>query len=357
MRSDVSRPFRFTRSVPSPMQRTTRERVRVVVADPMAKGGLRELERHFQVSYLPEIAESEWWSHLGDASAVVVRKFSVDADTLDRLPHVEAVVKHGAGVDNIDVDAATRRGVAVLSTPGVGAAAVAEHAVMLALMVCRRARDLHDAVVDGRFEAREDWRLTEIEGKTVGIVGFGSIGRHVARIFRDGFGAAILAYDPAVDAKSPDLRLAEMATLDDLLASADVVTVHAPLTAETRHMIGARELALMKPRAALVNTARGGLIDERALVTALRDGKLAGAGLDVFEQEPPDAHNELLALPNVICSPHIAGLTAEAADRLSQAAAAAVVAILARSDRLDGLLNPEYARHRSDSRTVRNPRR
>lgn len=320
----------------------------VVVTEPIAESGLEDLRRHFEVAYLPGLDEARAAASLARASGVLVRTSPIDGDLLERLPAVQVIVKHGAGVDNIDIDAATRRGIAVLSTPGVGAVAVAEHAVMLILMTCRRAVELDAAVRSGAFEVRDEWRLTELHGKRVGIVGFGNIGRRVATICGRGFGAEMMAYDPKValneTGHTDDVVMA--ASLEELLENADVVTVHAALTAESRHLIGEREIGRMKPTAILVNTSRGGLIDEVALARALQNGRLRGAGLDVFEQEPPDGGNELLRLRSVVCSPHIGGLTAEAADRLSRAAAAALIASLHGDELPAGLVNPSYLTHR-----------
>jgi (S)-sulfolactate dehydrogenase len=186
----------------------------------------------------------------------------------------------------------------------------------------------------------------------VGIVGLGNIGRRVARIYRYGFGAAVLAYDPALPggvADEPELAL-PVETLDELLERADVISIHAALSGASRHLIGAAQLARMKAGSVLVNTARGGVVDEAALARALRAGHLLGAGIDVFESEPPDPANELLRSPRVVLSPHIAGLTAEAADGLSRASAAAVVALLGGDLEPAGLLNPAFAAQRRGDR-------
>lgn len=320
----------------------------VVVTDPIMPSGLDELGRHFAVTRLYEMPDDQHDDHLRSAHALIVRKFVVDADVLANAPSLRAVVRHGAGYDDVDVDECTRRGIAVATTPGVGAAAVAEHAVMQILMACRRALDLHRAVLDDDFGARDRWRLTELRGKRVGVVGFGPIGRNAAAICRDGFGADIIAFDPLLLASGTGVDTTGVVvakTLAELLETADVVTVHAALTEQTRGMIGRAEIATMKDGAVLVCTARGGIIDEDALADALDSGKLSGAAIDVFASEPPDTAARLFSSDRVVFSPHIAGLTKEAADGLSLCAAKAVVAVLEADSDPDGLINPGYRDH------------
>lgn len=323
-------------------------RTNVVVTDPIMASGLDELGRHFTVTRLYDLPEERRADALADAEALVVRKFRVDSTVFDKAPRLRAVVRHGAGYDDVDVVEATRRGVAVATTPVVGAAAVAEHAVMQILMACRDAVGMHRAVLDDDFAARDRWRPMELRGKRVGVVGFGPIGRYVAGICRDGFGTEIVVYDPLLLASDVPVDTAGVtvaASLAELLETADVVTVHAALTDKTRGMIGSSELDRMKDGSVLVCTARGGIIDEDALAAALASGKLAGAALDVFDAEPPDTSRQLFGRDRVAFSPHIAGLTKEAAEGLSLAAARAVVTVLVSGEDPDGLINPDYHDH------------
>lgn len=296
----------------------------VVIADPVHEAGIEDLRRDFEVIDIS--AETDGGSRaaaLKAASAIVVRQFLVDRHSLPGLPELRVVVKHGAGVDNIDLDAAAERGVAVRSTPGVGAVAVAEQAVMLILAVCRRVVELDRKVREGDFEVRNRWRLAELRDRAVGVIGLGNIGRTTADIL-NGFGARVSGYDPMrVEPDPARPWLTVHTSLDDLLRSSAVISVHVPWTAETRGLIGARELALLPDGAVVVNTSRGPLIDQAALTAELVAGRLS-AGLDVFAPEPPAVTEPLLGLDNVVLSPHIGGLTLETARNLSLACAAAV---------------------------------
>jgi D-3-phosphoglycerate dehydrogenase len=201
--------------------------------------------------------------------------------------------------------------------------------------------EVHGFVVSGRYAARWELQYSQLLGRTLGLVGIGNIGTRVARICAGGFRMRVLAYDPALPKEAVEDRGAEKVDdLEALLAASDAVSLHLPLTAETRHIIGRKELRLMKPTAVLVNAARGPLIDERALAEALREGRIGGAALDVFEVEPPAPTNPILTAPNVVLSPHTAGNTVDAARALATAAADIVIAVFA-DERPAGLLNPE----------------
>lgn len=228
---------------------------------------------------------------------------------------LKVIARHGVGLDNVDVEAATRLKVPVLYTPHANARAVAEHTFALILASSRRIPTAVDYARRGMW--REKFRLVgfELKNKKLGIVGFGAIGRIVASIAL-GFEMKILVYDPYVDPSEVKKRSGRPVNLETLLRESDVVTVHVPLTTETYHMIGEKELRLMKPTAILVNTSRGAVVDEKALVKALREGWIAGAALDVFEEEPIRLDNPLLSMDNVVATPHIAYLTLESVRRM-----------------------------------------
>lgn len=296
----------------------------VVVADPVHEAGIEDLRQDFDVVDISRATdEAARAAALKAARAIVVRQFLVDADSLLGMPELKIAVKHGAGVDNIDLDAAAERGVIVRSTPGVGAVAVAEQAVMLILAVCRRVVELDRKVREGDFEVRNRWRLAELRDRPVGVIGLGNIGRTTADILH-GFGARVSGYDPMQTGPDPERSwLTVHTSLNDLLRTSRVISVHVPWTAETRHLVGAHELALLPDDAVVVNTSRGPLIDQAALAAELVSGRLS-AGLDVFDPEPPDVSESLFGLDNVVLSPHIGGLTLETARDLSLACAAAV---------------------------------
>ncbi len=283
---------------------------------------------------------------LARADGLVVRlPYHVTRPMIAAAPRVRVIGTAGAGVDHIDVAAATEAGIAVVNGAGVGPVPVAEHVVGMMLALARRI-----ATGDRRLR-RDHWACreallgpelgTELSGKTVGIVGFGFIGRKVAAVCTGGFGTRILAYDPFLDdsvfaAASVERRR----DLRTLLSEADFVTVHTPLTTETRHVIGAPELRWMKPTAYLINCARGAVVDEAALHRAITEGWIAGAGIDVFDPEPPVGAHPLFSLDNVVVTPHLAGLSGETNRLLVLSAAEQVLQVLA-GERPPRLVNPE----------------
>jgi len=249
---------------------------------------------------------------------------AIDAAALAAADSLRVVARYGVGTDNVDLAAARARGIVVTNTPGANAGAVAELTVALLLLLARPVLGAAAATREGGWPRTSGLSLG---GKTVGLVGFGAIGRAVARLLA-GFDCRLLAYDPWCDAdQAARLRVA-VVDLDALLAVSDFVSLHAPVTPETRGMVGAEFLAQMKPGAALVNTARGELVDEAALYEALASGRLRGAALDAFAVEPPGAANPLLSLPNVIATPHMGAHTDGATTTMGRMALADCLAVL-----------------------------
>lgn len=259
------------------------------------------------------------------ACGAIVSTDPFDASVFAAAPQLRVIARVGVGVDSIDLEAATAAGVVVTVTPGANEATVADHTVAMALSLMRRLCE-HDAGV-----RRGEWNRTgahlpsALAGATAGLVGYGRIGRLVAERLR-GFGVRVLVSDPGM-ASRPEGDV-EIVPLADLLAAADVVSLHCPLLPATHHLIGREQLALMRPGAILVNTARGGIVDEPALLAALEQGRLGGAALDVFEDEPPRA-SRLLKLPNVLLSPHNAGLSDRSVHEMTCRATASVIDVLA----------------------------
>jgi D-3-phosphoglycerate dehydrogenase len=247
--------------------------------------------------------------------------YAVTSDFLARAPELFVVSTHGAGYDTVDVAACTAAGVLVVNQSGGNAEGVAEHAVAMMLAVLKRIPDGDAWTRRGAVRRRADLMGRDLLGRSVGIIGLGNIGRRVAEILRLAFNCRVLAYDPYLDEAECARRGAEKAGLDALLAACDVVSVHCPYNAETVGMLGAREFALMRPRAVLVNTARFGIHDEAALHAAIASGRLAGAGLDVWETEPPPTDHPLLRLDTVIATPHTAGITEDSRARVARFAA------------------------------------
>ena len=283
---------------------------RVFIPDPIHADGIARLGAHFTVDAPDSKDDATRRQCFASADAVIVRNLGIDAALMDNSPRLKVIAKHGAGVDNIDIPAATARGIVVASVPGGNADAVAEATVAMMLAALRRVPEVHGLVTGGRYAARWELQFEQLLDRTLGLVGIGNIGARVARICAEGFRMRVLAYDPALPEAAVRERGAEkVEDLTKLLAASDAVSLHLPLTAETRHIIGRRELKAMKPTAVLVNAARGPLIDEAALAEALHDRQIAGAALDVFEVEPPSPDNPILNAPNVVLSPHTAGNT------------------------------------------------
>jgi len=300
--------------------------MKIYVLDELYPGGVELVARRAEVVRWDDPKVGNWHE---DADGLMIRLTRITAADLARAKRLKAVVKQGVGVDNIDLAAARDRGVVVCNTPGVNADAVAELTLALTLAVARRVAEVDRRVrIDGTID-RARFLGLELGGKTVGVIGMGNIGTRTARLFRAAFGARILAYDPYVPAGHwPDIPHERLASLDEMWPQVDVVTPHVPLTAETRHIIGRAGIARMKPTAIVVNAARGGVVDEQALYDALKAGKIFGAGLDVFEAEPPTNRDPLIGLPNVVATPHAGGGTLETQAKSSIAVAETLLAVL-----------------------------
>jgi D-3-phosphoglycerate dehydrogenase len=262
------------------------------------------------VVFLPEKTGASVADEIKDADALIVRSATkATAALLENAARLKVIGRAGVGVDNVDLDAATAKGIVVMNTPGGNAVAVAEHALALMLALVRRVPQADGALKQGRWEKKK-LIGTELRGKTLGLIGFGKIGMEVARLAQ-ALLMEVIAYDPFVSSAMAREQNVRLATLDDVLAQSDFLSVHASTTAESRHMINAKTLAKTKKGVRIINCARGELINETDLLAALDSGQVAGAGLDVFETEPPKDFR-LASHPNVVATPHIAGSTEEA---------------------------------------------
>ena len=275
------------------------------------------------------------------ADALVVRSATqVDAELIARADQLRVIGRAGVGVDNVDVAAATRRGILVCNAPQSNIVSAAEHTIALLLAVARNVPQAHAALVEGRWE-RSRFGGVELDGKTLGVLGFGRIGQLVAARAR-GLGMRILAYDPHVTRERfRELGVASAASVEEVYESSDFITLHLPLTAETHHLISHDALSRMRPGARLINAARGSLVDTDALVDALREGRIEGAALDVFEEEPLPSDSPLLGLANVVVTPHLAASTLEAQDRAGIQVAEQVAAALNGRSVLNALNIPQ----------------
>jgi D-3-phosphoglycerate dehydrogenase len=296
--------------------------MKVLIRETIADAGIELLRGKFEVvidtdSPLEEI--------VGDYDALIVRSATkVTADIVERATKLKVIGRAGVGVDNVDVDAATRRGIVVANAPESNVVSAAEHAVGLLIALARNIPQAHAALVEGRWE-RSKWGGVELADKVLGVLGFGRIGRQVARRAL-GLQMKVVAYDPFVSAERFRELGVESATFDEVLERAEFLTLHLPLTDETRHSINAEAFGRMRDGARLINAARGELVDEDALVAALESGKLSGAAVDVFSKEPYDG--PLLRAPNIVVTPHLAASTEEAQDRAGVIVAEQVAAAL-----------------------------
>ncbi|MBV8416264.1 MAG: phosphoglycerate dehydrogenase, partial [Verrucomicrobia bacterium] len=306
------------------------QKPKVLVADSISPKGVELLESGGQllVEVKTGLKESELLAIVGEYSAVVVRsQTKITAKVIEAAKRLKAVGRAGVGVDNVDVDAATRRGIIVMNTPGGNTVSAAEHAFSLLAAIARNIPQAHASVKAGQWD-RKRYEGVELHGKTIGIFGMGRIGTEIARR-AIAFGMRPLAYDPYLSpSRARSLQVELFEDLDQVLAQADFVTLHMPLTAETKHLINAARIAKMKRGARIVNCARGGLIDEQALFEGLKSGQIAAAALDVYETEPPPAEYPLLTLPNIVFTPHLGASTAEAQESVGIEIAEAIRSVL-----------------------------
>jgi (S)-sulfolactate dehydrogenase len=308
-------------------------RRRVVISEFMDEAAVAMLAAQHDTLYDAGLVErgDDLRAAIATADALIVRnRTQVNSALVAAAPKLRVVGRLGVGLDNIDVAACATHNVEVIPATGANALAVAEYVVATAMLLLRGAYGSSPSVARGEWPRSPLSKGREIGGKVMGIVGFGGIGRLTATLAR-GLGMRIIGYDPqlASDAAIWAEETVSRASLDALLRSADVVTLHVPLTPATHHLIDAARIATMKPDAILINTARGGVVDEAALVAALRAGTLGGAALDVFEREPLLADSVLADCPDLVLTPHIAGVTCEANARVSTMIAERVTAFLA----------------------------
>lgn len=312
----------------------------VCLTEPIHPDGVALLERAATIRYAAAHDEAGLAAALASVDGLILRvKGRVTESLLSRTPRLKVIARHGVGVDNVDVAAATRRRIPVCVTLGANTDAVAEHAFLLMLAVGKRLLAVNAGVRQGAWEALRGELYTGLTGRTLGIVGMGRVGVRVAELAA-AFGMHRLAYDPALSPEEIRRRGAEPVALPALLRAADIVSLHAPLTAETRHLMNREAFAQMKPGAILVNTSRGGVIDDHALAEAVRSGRLAGAGIDVTEPEPPNRDNPLLPLDQVLLTPHIAAHTEDSMRRMAVTAAEQVLMVL-EGKRPTMAINPE----------------
>jgi len=291
---------------------------KVLVADPISERGVSELAEGglLDVTVKTGLKEDQLLEIIGEYSGLVVRsQTKVTAKVIEAATLLKVVGRAGVGVDNVDQEAATKRGIIVMNTPGGNTISTAEHAFSLMMSLARNIPQADASLKGGKWD-RKSFEGVELYGKTLAILGMGRIGTEFARR-AIAFGMRVLAYDPYLSAsRARSLQVELVEKLDDIVPQADFITMHMPLTDETKHMLNRDRLAMAKKGLRIINCARGGLIDEAALYDALKSKQVAGAALDVFEQEPPAAGYPLLSLPNVVFTPHLGASTAEAQENV-----------------------------------------
>jgi D-3-phosphoglycerate dehydrogenase len=303
--------------------------MKVIVADKISERGVKLLKEQSGWNIV-QTTKDNLIAELADADALIVRSATkVTADLLAKAPHLRAVGRAGVGVDNIDLEAATKRGVLVMSTPGGSSVSVAEHTFALLLALVRELPKFDAAMRAGRWEKSSSG--AEVRGKTLGLIGLGRIGSEVA-LRAEAFDMRVLAYDPFISEAAARELSVDLVTFEQLLAESDFISLHTAVVPQTRNMINAENIAKMKKGVRIVNAARGELINEADLATAIQSGHVAGAALDVFAEEPPK-NCPLIGLPNVITTPHVAGSTAEAQEELGTQ-----VAVQIRDYLMDGII-------------------
>jgi D-3-phosphoglycerate dehydrogenase len=322
---------------------------RILAADGVSPKGIALLEEspHFQVETSGGLKEDELIARIGELDALIIRSATkVTAKALAAATRLKVIGRAGVGVDNVNVEAATERGIVVMNTPGGNTISTAEHTFSLLLSLARKIPQAHASMAAGKWD-RKSFEGTELCGKTLGIVGMGRIGGEVARR-AIAFGMNVVAFDPyLVQSRARSLQVELADDLAALLTRADFITVHMPLTAETKNILNAKAIAQCKPGVRIINCARGGLVEEAALLEALKSGQVGGAALDVYEKEPPAEDLAFRALPNVVLTPHLGASTSEAQESVGVEIAQGVSDFL-----LNGIVNNAVNVPNVDLRTL-----
>ena len=300
--------------------------MKVLVADPIAEEGIKFLCSYAQVDVKTKLDLDQLKAMIGDYDALIVRsQTKVGAEVIQLGKRLKVIGRAGVGIDNIDIDAATRSGIVVVNAPTGNIIAAAEHTIALMLALARNVPQANSHLKSGKWR-RDEFVGTEIRNKTLGIIGLGNVGSEVAKRVQ-AFEMRVIAHDPFVSKDYAQNLKVELVSMDELLEKADFITLHVPLTATTSKLIGSRELAKLKPTARIINCARGGVIDEEALLEAIKAGRMAGAAFDVFDHEPV-TDSPLFKEDKIIVTPHLGASTIEAQTSVAKDVAAEVLAVL-----------------------------
>ncbi|MDD5954736.1 MAG: hydroxyacid dehydrogenase [Firmicutes bacterium] len=318
--------------------------MKFVMTQAVCPEGLALLEGVAEVYVADNQDPNNYLDQMADADALIVRIARCDGHAIENSPNLKVIGRTGVGYDTVDVAKATELGIPVVITPGANNRSVAEHAVAMMFALSKNLVEAQNEMCAGNWEIRGARKAFELEGKTVGVIGMGAIGRETAKICQ-GCGMKIAGYDPFLSRERIESMGAEYyADYEDLLKEADIVTIHVPLTDGTRDMISMKQLKLMKKTALIVNCSRGGIVNERDLVEALKAGIIAGAGTDVFCNEPPKTDDPLLNCPNLLVSPHSAAQTREAVIKMAQMCVNGCLAVC-RGEKWPFVANPKVYEH------------
>jgi D-3-phosphoglycerate dehydrogenase len=318
-------------------------RPKVLLTNPIDQSGVRLIEPAADIVLAPDTKPETFYRLIADADVLVVRAY-LPVDLFEHKNRLRGIVRHGVGLDMIPIEAATTHAIPVANVPGSNAEAVAEYAIVSFLLLARHIHkmDRELRILDWATSRSRAETATELFGKTVGIVGIGSVGERVAEICHTAFSMRVLGYQRRLDALPEYIK---GIAVDELFHESDFIFLSCPLTPETRHLVNEQRIGLMKPTAFIINAARGPVIDENALVPALRGRHIGGAALDVFDEQPLRRNHPFLELDNVVVTPHAAGITQESMRRMSQGAAQEVLRLLA-GEKPQNLVNPEvWERH------------
>ena len=299
---------------------------KVLLSQVINPAGMKVLEGKVELVILADTTVETIKKMMIDVEGIILRtNIKVTREIMEAAPSLKIISRTGAGVDNVEVAAATEKGILVCDTPGVNSNSVAEQTLGILLGLAKQLKIMDKAVSEGNWKIRSTGKAVDVDGKTLGLIGIGRIGSLVAYKCRQAFNMKVIAYDPYVK-QAEGIKL--YSSLDQVFQEADFISIHVPYIEQTHHLVNAKLLNLMKPDAYLINTSRGPLVDEKALIEVLEKGSIAGAGLDVFEKEPPSLDNPLLRLNNVILTPHSSALSRECEMKVHITAAQAVVDFL-----------------------------
>ena len=314
---------------------------KILIVQAIHERGIQVFDDRFEVRVASDPSVATVIKEIQGVAGVIVRMAPFTREIIEAAGALKVIGRHGVGVDTIDVRAATEKGIVVVNTPNANATSVAEHTLTAIGALAKRTVVYDRATREGGWELRNSYKAVDLDGKTLGLVGIGRIGSMVARRAAAAYNMNVIAFDPYIKPETASqMGVSLMARMDDVFRQADVVSLHTPLTPETRRFVNAEKLRLMKPTAFLVNLSRGEVIDEKALYEALKTGIIAGAAIDVYDPEPPLNDNPLFELDNILLSPHSAALTQECVIRMATGAAEGVVEVLS-GRRPQFVVNPE----------------